>query len=613
DSLALKLSELFPENSRRDFKKLLSDGRRKGDAYVVLKRNVSYTQLEQIKKFPILKRGARGGLVTLQTNKREHPYKMLAQRTIGYPAYNGVKGVGIEAAYDSILTGVGGKRLMQKMSAGTWRAINEENEIDPKDGAELYTTIDVRVQNVAENALMQQLIKNKASHGCVVLMEVKTGEIRAIVNLKRKDSTTYVENYNFAVGDATEPGSTFKLASLLAVMDDGYADLDDNFNVGNGKCYYYGKEMPDSHAPESPVLTMQRIFETSSNVGVSKIITKYYSSNPQKFLDHLYSYNLNKKLGMSIPGEGMPLIRKAGGTGWSGLSLPWISIGYESLITPMHTLTLYNAVANNGCMVKPMFVKEIKRNGITQKKFNPEILNEQIAKPATIAKARKMCEGVVLQGTGKTLANQSFTVAGKTGTAQMANNGSYGVPGAHIYQSSFVGYFPADKPLYTCIVIINAPSNGIYYGGAVSGPVFKEIAEKVYSTSVDFQTEINTGNKILTKVPSIIRGNGQEMNYVINKLNLPNKVAEIEDEYFNYVYDPKSDSTKLNLVSVYPEKQLQNGVIPNLSGMSVRDALYILENHGLSVEINGFGKIKNQSLAAGTKFTKGTKIILQLG
>jgi cell division protein FtsI (penicillin-binding protein 3) len=615
DSLSMDLANLFQDRTYRDYAKMLRKARRDHDRYVVLKRNVPYKDLIKVKTFHLLKRGSRGGLVYLQTNKREHPYKMLAARTIGYAEREGVKGVGIEAAFDSLLTGTRGKRWMQKIAGGIWRPLNDDNEIDPKDGSEVVTTIDVRVQNVAENALMQQLIKNKASHGCVVLMEVKTGEIRAIANLKRKDSLTYVENYNFAVGDPTEPGSTFKLASLLAVLDDGYADLDDEFKVGNGVCHYYDQEMKDSHTPETPVMTMQRIFETSSNVGVSKIITKYYSSNPQKFLDKLYSFNLNKKLGMKIPGEGQPKIKKAGTADWYGVSLPWISIGYESLITPMHTLSLYNAVANNGCMVRPMFVKEVKRNGIVVKKFDPEIINPQIAKPEAIAKARKMCEGVVSNGTGKSLAVPAFPVAGKTGTAQIAVNGKdYGYEGKHVYQSSFVGYFPADNPLYTCIIIINSPSNGIYYGGQVAGPVFKEIAEKVYSTSIDFHKEINSGNKILTLAPSTIKGTAEEVKCVMNYLDIPYKDdASDNQDYFSYVYDSKSDSSKVQLVNIYPEKQLRDGIVPNLSGMTARDVLFLLENNGLSVELKGFGKVKKQSLQAGTKFSKGTRIILQLG
>ena len=617
DSLSMQLSDLFrdPGKDRKYYSRLLRMARRTEDRYVVLHRNVSQQEFKTLKTFPLLRKGAKGGLVYLQTNKREHPYKMLASRTIGFAPrpQDRMKGVGLEAAYDSVLRGTVGKRMMQKIAGNVWRPLNSENEIEPQDGCELVSTIDMRVQNVAENTLMQQLIKNKASHGCVILMEVKTGEIRAIANLKRKDSTTYVENYNYAIGDATEPGSTFKLASLLAAMDDGYVDLEDKIDVGSGKCYYYNQKMEDSHPPASSVLTVQNIFETSSNVGVSKIITKYYSSNPQKFLDRLYSYHLNEKLQIHLPGEGKPKIKKAGTPDWYGTSLPWISIGYESLITPLHTLTLYNAVANNGCMVKPSFVREIKRKGQTIKKFNPEILNPQIAKPEVIAKARKMCEGVVIRGTGKSLAIPAFSVAGKTGTAQLTVNGKgYGIDGNRSYQASFVGYFPADKPLYTCIVLINSPSNGIYYGGAVAGPVFKEIAEKVYSTSIDFHDGINAGKKILTEKPVDIKAKRDEIQYALKSLLIPYN-EKGNEEPAQFIINTRKDSIGISLQAFYPENQLRQGMIPDLTGMNLRDAIFLLENNGIHVEIKGAGKVRQQSLSAGTKFNKGTKITLQLG
>jgi cell division protein FtsI (penicillin-binding protein 3) len=617
DSLSLLLAQLFdePGKDRKYYSRMLRQARRTEDRYIVLHRNVSQQQFKTLKTFPLLRKGARGGLVYLQTNKREHPYKNLAARTIGFAPRpeDHVKGVGLEAAYDSVLKGTVGKRLMQKIAGNVWRPLNSENEIEPQDGCELISTLDMRIQNVAENTLMQQLIKNKASHGCVVLMEVKTGEIRAIANLKRKDSTTYIENYNFAIGDATEPGSTFKLASLLAAMDDGYVDPDDKVEVGNGKCYYYNQKMEDSHPPQSSTLTVQEIFEHSSNVGVSKIITKYYSANPQKFLDKLYSFHLNEKLNINLPGVGKPKIKKAGTAEWYGTSLPWISIGYESLITPLHTLTLYNAVANNGCMVKPMFIREIKRKGQTIQKFNPEILNPQIAKKEVIEKARKLCEGVVQRGTGKSLAIPAFSVAGKTGTAQLSINGKdYGVDGNRSYQASFVGYFPADKPLYTCIVIINSPSNGIYYGGAVAGPVFKEIAEKVYSTSVDFHEEINSGKTILTDNRSDIKGRRNEIQTAFKQLNIPYK-ENFDDASVTYVENTHSDTTKIELKNISPDVQLQKGLIPDLTGMNLRDAIYLLENNGISVEIKGAGKIRQQSISAGTKFIRGTRITLQLG
>src|ERR1700757_1490608 len=379
--LAEELATMFPDKSKKEFKKILRKARETDDRYVVLHRNVSYRDLQKMKKFPILKKGKRGGLVYLQTNRRELPFKILAARTIGYTR-NDLR-VGIEGAYDTILRGTSGKRLMQKVAADVWRPINDENEIEPKDGNDIYTTIDVNIQDVAENALLKALVKNDAAQGCVVLMEVKTGEIRAIANLTRTDSGAYSERLNYAIGYATEPGSTFKLASFLTALDDDYINLDDKFYVGNGEKMYYDKKVKDSHPPKSPVLTAQEIFETSSNVGTSIIITQYYSKDPQKYVDKLLSFNLGKPLGLGIPGEGRPLIKSTNDKNWWGPTLPQMSYGYEVLVTPMQTLTLYNAIANNGVMVRPRFLREVINNGIIVKKYEPEIINEQIVKPST--------------------------------------------------------------------------------------------------------------------------------------------------------------------------------------------------------------------------------------
>jgi cell division protein FtsI (penicillin-binding protein 3) len=612
--LAEELAQLFPDKSKKEFKKMLRKARETKDCYIVLHRNVSYKDLQKIRKFPILKKGARGGLAYMQTNRRELPFGLSASRMIGY-SRNEYR-VGIEGAYDSILRGTSGRRLMQKVAADVWRPINDDNEIEPKDGSDIYTTLDVNIQDVAENALLKALVKNDASHGCVVLMEVKTGEIRAIANLTRTDSGAYSERLNYAIGYATEPGSTFKLASFLTALDDDYINLDDKFYVGNGECMYYDKKVKDSHPPLTPVLTAQQIFETSSNVGTTKIITQYYSKDPQRYVDKLLSFNLGKPLGLGIPGEGKPLIKSVKDKNWWGPTLPQMSYGYEVLVTPMQTLTLYNAIANNGVMVKPHFLREIKNKSVVIKKFEPEVINPQVVKLSTVKKAKILMEGVVERGSGKGLNIQAFKVAGKTGTAQIAvrakgaAKASYGSDGNHIYQSSFVGYFPAEKPLYTCIVIINSPSKGVYYGGLVSGPVFKEVAEKVYSSSLDFHTEINDKQKLLTKAPEMIKGNKQEMATVLADLNIPFRNTTADG---NWISNNKSDSTKITMQTVNIETQLKKGLIPDLEGLSAKDAMYLLENNGLHVKILGFGSIRKQSLEAGTKFNKGTRIVLTLG
>lgn len=619
DSLALQLSNLFGDKSKKEYLRILEKARKNRDQYVLLKRNVSYKDLQALKKFPIFRKGKRGGLVTLQTNRRERPFQMLAGRTIGM-ARPGIKPVGLEGAFDSVLTGVSGKRLMQKIAGDIWRPINDENEVEPKDGSDLYTTIDINLQDVATHALLKTLAKNGASHGCAVLMEVKTGEIKAIANLTRsngKDSADYVESFNYAVGYATEPGSTFKLASLLAVMDEYGVSTEEKISVGNGECTYFDKTVRDAHPPEAPVLSLQRVFETSSNVGVSKIITKYYSKNPQQFVNKLYSFHLGTKLGIDIPGEGVPLVKQPRGPDWSGVTLPQMSYGYETLITPLQTLALYNAVANDGKMVKPRFVKEIRRNGVVVKKYETEVLAPQIVKMETIKKAKRMLEGVVSNGSGKSLNITAFNVGGKTGTAAIARIGArrgsgrtaYGDVGDRIYQASFVGYFPAENPLYTCIVVINSPSNGLYYGGAVAGPVFKEIAEKVYSSSLNCIEAVNTKEDLITHAPSFITTRSEELTQVAQALAIPAKAIEPG----KYAAHSAKDTARVKLVEVDLERQLKKGIVPNLQGLSVKDALFLLENNGMVVKVLGFGSVKKQSVEAGQKFNKGNKITLTLG
>lgn len=615
DSLAFLLSDLFGDKSERDYLSILNKARKSKDRYVVLKRNVSYKDLQILKTFPILRKGKRGGLVTLQTNRRERPFQGLAGRTIGM-ARTGIKPVGLEGAFDSVLSGVSGRRLMQKIAGDVWRPINDENEVEPKDGSDLYTTIDINLQDVASSALLRTLVQNDASHGCAILMEVKTGEIKAIANLSREDSSEYSESFNYAIGYPSEPGSTFKLASMLALIDDYGISLEEKVEVGNGECLYFDKVVRDAHAPETPVLTVQRIFETSSNVGVSKLITKYYSKNPQQFVDKLNSFHLNQKLGIAIPGEGVPRIPQTRTKYWSGVTLPQLSYGYESLITPLQTLTLYNAVANGGKMVKPRFVKAISRNGMVVKTFETEVLEEKIVKDQTILKVKTLLEGVVQNGSGKNLNISAFKVGGKTGTAAIAKQGrfgkgktAYGEAGKRIYQASFVGYFPADNPLYSCIVVINSPSNGVYYGAAVAGPVFKEIAEKVYSGSLNCIEPVNERKIILTQYPAVGRIQKEELDYVSNYFGIVPAQVQASSS-------PGTDADKTTQVVQNADRisaQLKRGLMPDLMGLSAKDALFLLENNGVEVKLTGMGTVKKQSIQAGQKFEKGNSITLTLG
>lgn len=620
DSLAYCFSKLFKDKSPREYKRSLVKAREEGDRWVTLQRGVSYSELQIIKKFPLLRKGRnRGGFTYIQTNKRERPFQNLAARTIGkYNEAGTGKSYGLEVAYHSYLKGESGQRLMQKIAGGVWKEIGDDDDLKLEDGADVVSTIDINIQDVAETSLKNCLKKHGAAYGCLVLMEVKTGAIKAIANLTRKDSSNYVEDLNYAVAYATEPGSTFKLASLIAAMEDGYVDLNHTVDIGDGTCKYYSSVMKDSHRPEKPVVTVQEIFEQSSNVGVSKIITRYYSKDPQKFVDRLCQMNLNTPLKVSLPGEAIPRIKNTKDKDWSGTTLPWMSIGYETMITPLQTLAFYSAIANNGKMMRPMFVKEVRKHGKTVKTFEPEIINASICSQSTIDKAKKMMEGVVENGTGKSLKRADYKVAGKTGTAQIAKGGNYKKGGVS-YLASFVGYFPADNPKYSCIVVVSAPTGDAYYGGAVAGPVFKDVADKVYSTSLEIHKEINSAQpRYAKRAPVVKSGTKEDVELVLKTLKVPMKLKNSSAEW---VGGSENDSILVHLDAKNVEKVLERGLVPDLTGISARDALYLLENKGMRVKITGSNKDKpyewkgavvKQSIEAGTTFTKGTQIILEL-
>ncbi|MFH2096293.1 MAG: penicillin-binding protein 2, partial [Bacteroidota bacterium] len=490
DSLSLCLSKLFGDKSQQAYKRDLLDAKAKNSRYFLIKRNVTFLQLKEAKKFPIFRLGKfKGGLIVIQDNKRMKPFLNLASRTIGYLSKDeSAPKVGLEGAYDRQLRGVQGVKLMQKLSGNDWKPVNDGNEVEPVDGNTLITTIDINFQDVAENALMKHLKSHEADHGCAILMEVETGEIMAMANLTRTSDGEYVESYNYAIGESTEPGSTFKLASLIVALDDGYIDIDDSVETGKGIVYYY--DLPVRDTKTHGKLSVQEAFEVSSNVGISKIITANYGSNPVKFVDKLYAMGLNEKLGLEIRGEGKPLIKYPGDSMWSGVTLPQMSIGYEVKLTPLQILTFYNAIANDGKMVKPRFVRYLRQHGDTIKIFPTEIIKPLICTGSTIKKVKLLLEGVVERGTAKNLSNTVYKIAGKTGTAQIAKSKA-GYGAIKSYQASFVGYFPADNPKYSCIVVVNAPSNEVYYGNLVAGPIFKEIADKVYSTSLEIHESLD--------------------------------------------------------------------------------------------------------------------------
>ncbi|MFC2121103.1 penicillin-binding protein, partial [Bacteroidota bacterium] len=610
DSLSICLSNLFRNKTWQQYKKDLVGARNKGNRYYLIKRGVSYDQLQELKKFPIFREGQyKGGLIIETINVRKKSFRYLAARTLGY-TIKGESGsvVGIEGAFDKELKGINGVRLEKKLYGGVWVQDNSDKQIDPKDGLNVVTTININIQSVAERALRKQLELNEAHHGCAILMEVESGEIKAIANLGlTKDNNSYDEIYNYAIGESTEPGSTFKLPVIMAALEDGIVDLYDSIDTKNGVKKYYNQTMYDHHPGGFGKITVKEIIEHSSNIGISTIIDEYYKKQPQKFIDRLYDMGLNRKLGLIIKGEGTPHIHGPESSAWSGVSLPWMAHGYEVEMTPLQILAFYNAIANNGKMVKPKFVNYLRNHSRIVQQFNTEVINSSICSKATIKKAKIMLEGVVENGTGKSLQTNNYKIAGKTGTAQVSIGSSgYKKDGKAEYRASFVGYFPADKPKYSCIVVISKPGKGRYYGADVAGKVFREISDKVYSSDNYLHKTLSENtDRIKKSMPASLDGKKRDFDIVLAEFNIPVSKKNIKSDW---VVTSENDS-----IVKYENRIIKDKIIPNVKGMGARDALFLLENIGLNVEIHGRGKVKTQSVLQGTPATPGRKIILNLG
>ncbi len=556
------------------YKNELRKARANKSRYYLLARNISYSDYIRIRNFPLLNLGAfRGGLVVEQTTKREHPMGGIAQRSIGYERFDdegNVTRAGIDGAYGvQYLRGKDGRRTKQQIGKGQWKPISDANEIEPQDGYDVYTTININIQDIAHHALLEQLEKYKADHGCVIVMETKTGEIRAISNLGRNSDGYYYERRNYAIGESHESGSTFKLMALTAALEDKVVDTSDVVDTEKGIISFYGKKVRDSHEGGYGKITLSKAFEVSSNTGIVKAIDKAYRNQPSKFVDRLYAMNLNNKLDIPFIGEPKPIIpdpRIKNGR-WSGIALQWMAYGYGVSFTPLQTLTFYNAIANGGEMVRPQFLKEVKEFDKTIVPFKKEVINKQICSEETVAKVKQLLKNVVEKdhGTGHRLYSENFSMAGKTGTCQK----DYAKKDKINYISSFAGFFPADNPKYSCIVVIHEPDKSVgYYGADVSGPVFKKIAQKIF-----------TDTPIVDEVKSLVVKN-----------------ASAEKEFESY----------------YAAAQTYKTVMPNVVGLPAMDAISLLENMGLKVKLNGSGIVKKQSLTSGQKVNKNQTVVLEV-
>ncbi len=602
DSMALAYNKIFQDESALAFKNRILKAHKNKRRYYLLRKKVSYAELGKLQKIAIFKRGKyRGGLITEKFDIRKRPYKDLARRTIG--TFNNTVNryvVGLEGAYDVYLKGTDGVRIKQKTSGG-WRPTYtfDKTVKEPVDGNDVVTSIDIELQDVAEESLQRELQKHRADWGCVVLMEVKTGKVKAIANLKADTAAgIYYEAYNYAIGAAMEPGSTFKLATMMAALEDGKVKPDDIISTGAGHYTYKQKTIHDSHDGGYGDITAAEVFMHSSNVGFFKIALNGYEKEPQKFYDRIYKMGIQKPLGIELSGESSPYIKNTKDKTWSRLSLPWMSIGYELRMTPLQILTFYNAVANDGEMVKPSFVNELSKTGKTIKAFDTKILNKAVCSRETAEILQKMMEGVVQSGTGVALKKSPYPVAGKTGTAQIYTS-SYN---KRNYQASFVGYFPADNPQYSCIVVVNNPSMGSYYAATVAVPVFKDIADKIYATSLNLQ--VHQKPDTIFQAPYAKVGQYQEIAEIYQHFKFK---PAMEAQAYQYVAtEVKSDTISFIM------RPIADGLMPNLKNMSAKDAIFLLEDLGLKVQIVGAGRVVTQSLMPGTKTNKGQNVILNL-
>ncbi|AMR31855.1 cell division protein [Mucilaginibacter sp. PAMC 26640] len=598
DSLSMAMANYFKDRPARDYNRIFREARKEGTRYQLVRRRVSYKMLKDIKKFPVFNLGKyKGGLIIDPLNKRILPFQSLAARTIGYKNENVKNPVGLEGAYANYINGESGKRLEQRLAGGVWMPVNEEEDVAPKEGADIISTININFQDIAQSALEKQLVTSDADHGTVILMEVATGEIRAVANYTRMPDGTFKEKFNYAIAGNQDPGSTFKVASYMALLDDKMIDTNYRVSTENYKIPGNSHIIKDSHGSIG-VVSVKRAFEESSNAAVASLVNKYYTNNQAKFTDHLYSWHLNEKFGLQIPGEAQPVVKNPKNASWNKyMTLPQMAYGYEMQLTPLKMLSFYNAIANNGKYISPLFVKEIRRLGNTIETFQAKTISESMCSAVTLKKMQEMLEGVVSEGTGKTnVKSTMFRIAGKTGTAQVAD-GRSGYAKKQ-YQSSFCGYFPADHPKYSLIVVINDPKNG-YYAASTAGPAFKEICEKVYASDVGMarQAVHYVGN---TTLPEAKQGNVKALKQVYAKLGVKPLYASL-----NSGIDTSSGIA-------YDDNKVKAGTVPNVTGMGLSDALYILGNAGYKVAVHGSGSVNTQSVTGGSQIPKGSKITIEL-
>lgn len=603
DSLAYRLSYFFNDQSRSYYKRKILNARLSHRQYITLNRRmVNYQEKKEMMTWPLFRNGRpKGGVIFEKNDRRYRPFSYLGYRTIGFVNDNN-NGAGLEFSFNKYLAGKDGSALYQKIAGGKWRPLHDGSEIRPVEGYDLHTTINVDLQDVAESSLLNALQEHDADYGCVVVMEVNTGEIKAISNLtKNKKYNDYREVYNYAVQGLSDPGSTFKLVSMIALLEDSNLKLTDSIDTGDGAYKYYNQTMRDHKPGGYGIISIKQAFEYSSNIAISKLIYSQFGSNPQRYIDYIHRLGLSQPLGFQMVGEGIPKIKNPTDKSWSGITLPWMSIGYEVEVTPLQILSIYNAVANNGRLIRPIIVKSVNKADEELRQFDTQIIKRNICSKKTLLEIKSLLEGVVTNGTARNINNSHYQIAGKTGTAQKIENGRY----TKKYNTSFVGYFPADNPKYSCIVVIDNPRGFKQYGSSVAAPVFKAIADNIYARDLKLHHPyVVQKNNHPGIFPVIKTGNREDLQKICDELSIPNQSVGSSE----WVRAKRKDNAVL-----WTTDEIAPEIVPNVLGMTLRDAIFLLENQGLQVTHKGQGRIKVQSILPGRKIVKGSNITLTLG
>jgi cell division protein FtsI (penicillin-binding protein 3) len=608
DSLSINLAALFKDKNASEYKKEMQLAYKNKDRYYPLKKKITFDEYLSLRDFPLVRQGRnKSGFITDVRDKRINPYVLLANRTIGLSRANAKQNVGLEQSYDSVLRGTTGQRLMRYI-AGAYMPV-EGLEVEPENGKDVITTLDTYMQDVAENALMKMLINNNSLHGTAIIMETATGKIKAIANLGKQADGTYIEDLNYGVGKATEPGSVFKLATTIALMEDKYVTKNSIVDCEGGAKSFYGLRIRDSHLGAGQI-SVKEAFIRSSNVAFAKLADQYYHNQPSRFIAHLHRFHLDTITGVDVvASSGKPTIKKPSNRSWAKTTIPYMAHGYEELVTPLHMLMLYNAVANNGTLMKPYLVNSIREYGVDIKVFNPVVLENKICSDETLQQIKECLAAVVdsLHGTGhRVLYDSTYRIAGKTGTAVTALNNKGYNKGNKIYQASFIGYFPAQQPKYTMAVVIqNSRESKLIYGADVAGNVFKEISDKVYARY--FSNKKLVSPAVNDTLLYNNYGLKNELNALFGALNISFTDAASGSGYWRTM-QVKNNTAQLQSL----DNSMASNIIPSVLGMGLKDAVYLAENKGLKVIATGKGKVINQSLLPGTAFKKGQTITLSL-